>query len=68
MINHIVNALEKVSRNLAKRRVEPQIVQKHNLQGNTYWQIYDPISTSHRSFSSKQEVRAWLDSRYYLGK
>ena len=64
--NYAFGILKKIYHHLSKSRVEPQIVQKHDCNGNIYWQVYDPISATHCSLSSEQEVRAWLDSRYYL--
>ena len=65
-IAHIFTAFERVSRYLTKSRTEPQIVQKSDRHGNSYWQVYDPVSASRCSFGSEQEVKAWLDHRYYL--
>ncbi|NER79420.1 MAG: hypothetical protein F6K42_07525 [Leptolyngbya sp. SIO1D8] len=30
------------------------------------FQLYDPASNQHYSFRSEQDIRAWLDQRYYL--
>jgi hypothetical protein len=65
MNKYIISIIEKISQDLAKSRVEPHIVQKCDRSGNTYWRVYDPISGSHCSLNSEQEVRSWLDTRYY---
>lgn len=44
---------------------EPQIVTKHDRDGNAHYSVYDPIDRSHQTFHSEEAVRAWLDGRYY---
>jgi hypothetical protein len=61
----MISFIEKISRHLAKSRVEPEIIQKCDRLGNISWRVYDPISGFHCSFNSEQEVRSWLDTRYY---
>ena len=63
----VIKIFAKVSRYLSATKVEPEVKKKCDRQGNCYWQIYDPISGSHYSFGSEQEVRSWLDTRYYYG-
>lgn len=29
------------------------------------WQVYDPMDNLHHVFEQEDEVRAWLDQRYY---
>jgi hypothetical protein len=65
MTNHIIDALERIARHLAKSRVEPRVKQKCDRNGNRYWRVYDPISGSHCSLNSEQEVRAWLDTWHW---
>lgn len=45
---------------------EPKIEQKLDHQGNTYFRVYDPRTGMTFIFGSEQEVRFWLDQRYYL--
>ena len=66
MIDYIITILRKINRYLADSKTEPQIVKKCDRHGNSYWQVYDPVSASRCSFGSEQEVKAWLDRRYYL--
>jgi hypothetical protein len=61
----MISIIERIGQYLAKSRVEPRIKQKCDRFGNIYWRVYDPISDSHCSFHSEQEVRSWLDTRYY---
>ncbi|MEO1069971.1 MAG: hypothetical protein AAFW95_12765 [Cyanobacteria bacterium J06638_6] len=45
-------------------QTEPRIWQRTR-SGNSVWFAHDPITNSTRSFVSEQDVRAWLDNRYY---
>ena len=65
MNNYIISIIDRIGRYLSQNRVEPHIIQKGDRFGNIYWRVYDPISNSHCSFNSEQEVRSWLDTRYY---
>jgi hypothetical protein len=47
------------------RSPEPKIYQKHDRHGKLYFQVYDPIAHRTSTFSTEQEVRIWLDQRYY---
>jgi hypothetical protein len=44
---------------------EPKIYSLKSRSGNAYWAIRDPILGHKLFFESEQEVRAWLDKRYY---
>jgi hypothetical protein len=44
---------------------EPKIRRKRDRNGNTYFWVYDPDTGRTTTFASEQEVRAWLDQRYY---
>jgi hypothetical protein len=65
MNNYLISIIEKIGRYLSRNRVEPRVKQKCDRSGNTYWRVYEPVSGFHCSFNSEQEVRAWLDTRYY---
>ena len=58
--------LRKISRYFTNSKTEPRIIKKCDRHGNSYWQVYDHVSASHCSFGSEQEVKAWLDRRYYV--
>ena len=45
---------------------EPKIWDKKDGYGNTYFRVYDPQSDRYIYFNSEDEVRWWLDKRYYL--
>lgn len=44
---------------------EPRINQTIDRLGNIVWQVYNPINRQILSFTSEQEVREWLEQRYY---
>lgn len=44
---------------------EVQVWQGRDRRGNTYWRVYDPVTKASDSFSSVNEVRIWLEQRYY---
>ncbi|HEY9661724.1 MAG TPA: hypothetical protein V6C65_24980 [Allocoleopsis sp.] len=46
-------------------RSEPKITQKRDRWGNVYYQVYDPTSGFSSAFQTEEEVRIWLDRRYY---
>lgn len=45
---------------------EPKIWEKIDRFGNTYFQIFDSKSDRYLRFNSEEEVRCWLDRRFYL--
>lgn len=55
--NGIVNLLTKES--------EPCIREKRDRDGYVWWEVYDPLTGRTSCFSSRAEVLAWLDQRYY---
>lgn len=46
-------------------RAEPKIYQKRDRWGNVYYQVHDPVSGFSGAFNTEEEVRIWLDRRYY---
>jgi len=44
---------------------EVQVWQGRDRHGNMYWRVYDPVTKASDSFSSVNEVRIWLEQRYY---
>ncbi|BAU15407.1 hypothetical protein LEP3755_59650 [Leptolyngbya sp. NIES-3755] len=44
---------------------EPRVWQRRDRSGQTYWQVYDPETNRSARLSSEQEVRQWLEQRYY---
>jgi hypothetical protein len=43
---------------------EPKITQYRDRHGNSYYEIYDPVSGNRHSCATEQEVRVWLEQRY----
>ena len=44
---------------------EPVIEERRDRTGAHYWRVYDPITQERKFFYSEDDVRAWLDQRYY---
>lgn len=44
---------------------EPQITTRQDASGNPCFSAYDPVSQQHYTFATEQELRIWLDQRYY---
>lgn len=44
---------------------EPRIWRTIDGNGNTVWCVYDPVSDRSASLESEDEIRAWLEKRYY---
>ncbi|MDJ1181462.1 hypothetical protein PJF56_21590 [Roseofilum sp. BLCC_M91] len=44
---------------------EPRIIQKKDTHGNWIYRVYDPLTHQHFMCDSEQEVRVWLEERYY---
>lgn len=51
------------------RRNEPRIwtstIKSGPQTGQKMWHLYDPITQQRQTMASEQEVRHWLDTRYY---
>jgi GTP-binding protein EngB required for normal cell division len=60
-LNQIWNEIVK----LMSTRNEITIDSLKDKSGNMYWRIQDSISGRRVFFGTEQEVRAWLDRRYY---
>jgi hypothetical protein len=44
---------------------EPQVTTLVDRGGQQQWHVYDPVLNHHHTFTSEQEVRVWLEQRYY---
>ncbi len=42
-----------------------QIWQSCDRSGTTWWHVYDPITGKHSSVASEEELRIWIEKRYY---
>lgn len=47
------------------RRAEVRVWAVKTRQGQVFWKAYDPVSGRTFSFTSEDEVRLWIDQRYY---
>lgn len=50
--------------NLALPNTDPKVFERHDRQGNLYYQVYDPLTRQSASFGSESEIRYWLEQRY----
>ncbi|MGB3138383.1 MAG: hypothetical protein WBB18_16365 [Nodosilinea sp.] len=48
-------------------RIKTRLVLNANpgQRGITLFLVYDPVSQQHQTFSSEQELRVWVEQRYY---
>ncbi|MEM9538612.1 MAG: hypothetical protein AAGA60_03775 [Cyanobacteria bacterium P01_E01_bin.42] len=44
---------------------QPRITEDRDRQGNLYFRVYDPCDRSRMMFDSEEELRVWLEQRYY---
>ena len=50
---------------LLSGRKEPKIWRKRDRAGNWYFRAFDPITGASSVMDSEQELRVWLEKRYY---
>lgn len=60
-LNKLWNAIA----NLFTKESEPHIRERCDRDGGIWWEVYDPLTGRSSCFSSRAEVLAWLDQRYY---
>ncbi|MGF1589515.1 MAG: hypothetical protein ACFCU7_09750 [Pleurocapsa sp.] len=65
IINSISKFWQKLVSSLITQRHEPQIEQKHDQDGNLYWQAYDFATNKSYTFISEHDVRVWIEDRYH---
>lgn len=56
---------EAVLKTLTANR-DPMIHEKRDRRGNVYYDLYDPVGNQRLTFSSEEEIRYWLEQRYYV--
>ncbi|MDM9382533.1 hypothetical protein QUB80_17675 [Chlorogloeopsis sp. ULAP01] len=45
---------------------ELQVWQESDRYGHPFcWHAYDPVTGSHACFGSEEEIRMWIEQRYY---
>lgn len=63
-----VNGLKQLAKSFVRsiaNSSEPRISKKVDRNGNLYYKVYDPTSGASAVFSTEQEIRIWIDQRYY---
>ena len=65
IIQNVNSIIDNFWSKLIYRKTEPKVWQKCDREGNIYWLIFNPITSLYISFGSEQEVRIWLEERYY---
>ncbi|MFQ4145060.1 hypothetical protein [Chlorogloeopsis sp. ULAP02] len=49
---------------LLQENQELQVYQKDDRNGNTYWQVYDPLTGKSFTSGSESDIRAWIEQLY----
>ncbi len=65
IIKSINKLWQKIASGLVTHKNEPQIEQKHDHNGNLYWQAYDFATNKSYTFISEHDVRVWIEERYH---
>lgn len=60
-----IKLLRRSLQNWTTQYFEPKIQSKQDFRGNSYFEVYDPVSRKSFTCGSEQEVRIWLEKRYY---
>jgi len=60
-----MNKLFTVIGSILTKEPEPDIREKKDVSGTIWWEVYDPLTGRHSCLSSRAEVLAWLEQRYY---
>ncbi|UBF27230.1 hypothetical protein K9N68_04500 [Kovacikia minuta CCNUW1] len=47
------------------KKLEPEIWQRMDQEGNVWWDAYDPVAGQVMYFASEEEIRMWLDQLPY---
>jgi hypothetical protein len=58
------NYLQQLIDRFTQQRLEPQISQHRDRQGNLYYQVYDVLTAKPIIFGSEVEIKWWLEQRY----
>ncbi len=64
----IISAFKKVLQRLIESLIgsnDLRIWQSCDRSGTTWWHVYDPITGKHSSVASEEELRIWIEKRYY---
>ena len=58
------NTLKNIERSLMASQNEPQVKQKRDRYGNSYWQVRDRRTNKSYTFGSDSEAIAWIEQCY----
>ena len=61
----IVQTVEKTLYDLLIHNSEPIISGRRDFKGTHHYRVYDPVYEKTYRFTSEDEVRIWLEQRYY---
>lgn len=63
----LINALQQVGHALVRFLTDGQSprIQARQEGGQLVWRVYDPVSHQTKRFYSEDELRIWLEGRYY---
>lgn len=61
-------AWQKIVNLLSASANEPQVWQRVDCYGNTYWEAYDPISRKSFCSGSEADIRIWIEQLYKSSK
>lgn len=64
-LRSVLNQIGTAFLKLFDQSQEPRIAKRLDRWGNIYFSAYDPVDQKHYVFTSEQEVRIWLEQRYY---
>lgn len=59
------NILKNIKHSLMVSQNEPEVKQKRDRYGNSYWQVRDRKTGISYTFGSDSEVIAWIEGRYH---
>jgi hypothetical protein len=59
------NTLKNIKRSLMVSQNEPQVKQKRDRYGNSYWQVLDRRTNQSYTFGSDSEAIAWIEQCYH---
>ncbi|MEM8604754.1 MAG: hypothetical protein AAGF24_13075 [Cyanobacteria bacterium P01_H01_bin.121] len=61
----IAQTVQQVLHDLFISGAEPIISERRGRDGTVYYQVYDPVYDEIHTFAAEDEVRIWLEQRYY---
>lgn len=66
LLFHLSNLYQSVNKSIRSAfRDEIKVWKKSDWHGNTWWQVYDPLTNRSASLGSELEVMMWIEQNYY---